>query len=98
MSTNGRIAALVVAALAGFGGLFLQGTGSNGLGLFILAVSVAIGTVFEGRYRGSKVMTQGQWQITGEHEIDHETGTILEVWYDPLTGERRYLPRGQRPG
>ena len=29
--------------------------------------------------------------------MDHETGQLLEVWIDPLTGERRYEPVGNDP-
>ena len=97
MTPNGRIAALVLAGLAAAGGFFLQGTGSNGGGLFVLAALIVIGTVFERRYRGSKAQAKGQWQATGEREVDHETGTILEVWYDPVSGERRYVPTGELP-
>ncbi len=101
MTTNGRIAALVLAGLAAAGGIFLQSTGSNGGGLFVLAALVVIGTLFERRYRGSKAAPHGrglgQWQATGEREVDHETGTILDVWYDPVSGERRYVPTGEIP-
>jgi hypothetical protein len=33
-----------------------------------------------------------QWQRTGERFQDPETGETVEVEYDPLTGERRYVP------
>ena len=98
MSRTGRIAALVLAGLAAAGGVLLQLAGSSGGGLFGLSVLIVIGTVFEVRYRGSKSAARGQWQQTGEREVDHETGTILEVWYDPVSGERRYVPTGQLPG
>jgi len=98
VTTNGRIAALTLAGLAAAGGFFLQSVASNGGGLFVLAALIVIGTVFEGRYRGRRASAKGQWQATGEREVDPETGTILEVWYDPVTGERRYVPTGQLPG
>ena len=97
MTRNGRIAALTLAGIAALGGFFLQSTGANGGGLFVLAALVVIGTVFEVRYRGSKAPAHGQWQATGEREVDHETGTVLEVWYDPVSGERCYVPAGQLP-
>ncbi|WP_460597945.1 hypothetical protein [Geomonas sp. Red276] len=33
----------------------------------------------------------GQWQPTGEKFEDPETGQIMEVEYDPVSGERRYV-------
>ena len=30
-------------------------------------------------------------------ELDHETGEIVEVWYDPVSGERRYESAGSDP-
>jgi hypothetical protein len=35
------------------------------------------------------------WELTKEKFVDHETGQLLEVWIDPLTGERRYEPAGR---
>ena len=32
------------------------------------------------------------WERTRERFVDDETGKLLEVWVDPLTGERRYEP------
>lgn len=43
------------------------------------------------RYRRRHDET-AQWQQTGERFQDPETGETLEVQYDPLTGERRYVP------
>jgi hypothetical protein len=65
--------------------------------LLILAGLIVLGTVFDARYRGRKSALRGHWQMTAEREIDHETGTILAVWFDPISGERRYLPADQRP-
>ena len=97
MTRNGRIAALVLAGAAAAGGALLWQVDANGVGLFVLSAMIVIGTVFEARYRGSKFSARGQWQVTGERELDHETGTVLEVWYDPVSGERRYIPAGQLP-
>ena len=31
------------------------------------------------------------WQQTGERFFDDATGHRVEVWFDPATGERRYV-------
>ena len=99
MTPNGRIAALVIAGLAAMGGVLLQtaSAGGGGFPLFVLAALVALGTVFDAGYLAKRRSTRGAWQRTFEREVDHQSGQILEVWYDPVTGERRYVPAGQRP-
>lgn len=99
VTPNGRIAALVLAGIAAAGGvLLLAGTGDGGgFPLFLFAALIVLGTVFDAGYLAPRRGTRGAWQLTGEREIDHQSGVLLEVWYDPVTGERRYLPMGQRP-
>jgi hypothetical protein len=36
---------------------------------------------------------KAQWQQTGERFEDPETGETVEVQYDPVSGERRYLKK-----
>jgi hypothetical protein len=99
MTPNGRIAALVIAGLAAAGGLFIQTANPNGNGfpLFLFAALILIGTVFDAGYLSRRRGGQGAWQLTPEREIDHQTGEVLQVWFDPVSGERRYLPTGERP-
>lgn len=99
MTPNGRIAALVIAGLAAGGGFLLQALTADGGGfpLLVFAVLVALGTVFDAGYLSRRRGGRGAWQLTAEREIDHQTGQILEVWFDPVSGERRYLPSGERP-
>ena len=99
MTANGRIAALVIAGLAALGGVLVQVGSAKGGGipLFLFAALILIGTVFDAGYLARRRSAQGAWQLTAEREVDHQTGQILEVWYDPVSGERRYLPTGQRP-
>jgi hypothetical protein len=37
------------------------------------------------------------WRFTGERFVDPRSGTTLEVWYSPRTGERAYVrdPSGE---
>jgi len=32
------------------------------------------------------------WRATDERFIDPETGKLVTVWYNPASGERRYVP------
>ena len=99
MTPNGRLAALVLAGLAAAGGVLVQVNSADGGGfaLFLFAALIVIGTVFDARYRGRKGAISARWQITGEREIDYETGTVIEVWFDPVSGERRYVASGHEP-
>jgi hypothetical protein len=42
------------------------------------------------RYRTRVDRTQGHWQPTGERFVDPTTGRLMEVSYNPTTGERDY--------
>lgn len=42
------------------------------------------------RYRVRVDRTQGRWQPTGERFVDPATGRLMEVFYNPATGERDY--------
>ncbi|GFO61043.1 hypothetical protein GMST_33680 [Geomonas silvestris] len=43
------------------------------------------------RYRRIEQERAAHWQKTGERFIDPETGKTVEVYYDPSSGERRYV-------
>jgi membrane protein implicated in regulation of membrane protease activity len=45
------------------------------------------------RYRRKEHNHDSQWQQTGERFEDPETGQTLEVYYDPVSGERRYVKK-----
>lgn len=102
MSPAGRFAALALAAALAIGAalLYQSGPDKGGPMVYMLGLQSAlilIGTLFEARYRGRKSARRGQWEATGERELDHETGTVIEVWFDPVSGERRYVPAGHGP-
>lgn len=44
------------------------------------------------RYRHIAHPPAGNWHRTGERFEDPETGQVVEVLYDPRSGERRYAP------
>jgi hypothetical protein len=60
------------------------------LALLIIGVLIVLSLFFEGRYRTAKTTKGEIWQPTGEKFIDPGTGKLVEVDYDPKTGERRY--------
>lgn len=87
-----RAALLLVAAALCAGGLLGWLTGHPASvpaawwgGLLLAAV------LFERwRYRPAPPPGAG-WTRTEERFVDPETGATMQVWYDPSTGERRYV-------
>lgn len=60
-------------------------------GIFVL------GTLWERfHYRGSEAGGPG-WQPTSERFRDEESGALVTVWFNPATGERRYVEQGASP-
>jgi len=53
---------------------------------------VIIGAILFERsgYRTNADRTRGKWQPTGERFNDPTSGQIVEVYYNPQTGERDY--------
>jgi len=65
-------------------------------GVYALACGalILLGTLFERwRYRRYEPTPDAGWQATGERFTDPSTGREVEVFYDPATGERRYVER-----
>lgn len=56
---------------------------------------ILIGTFFEGRYRTRRATGSG-WQTTAERFVDPTSGKLVEVRYNPQTGERAYVDAGER--
>jgi len=93
------ILAVGVAAIAG-GVILSMATGGGGIGLIIFGVVLFAGVLLESRYGRPGAPTNvppHAWELTNEKFIDDETGQLIEVWIDPLTGERRYEPAGSDP-
>jgi membrane protein implicated in regulation of membrane protease activity len=71
--------------------LIMRGTHS-GQPFLIWGAIVVIAVLCERwRYRRNEHSKGGQWQQTGERFEDPETGQNMEVFYDPASGERRYV-------
>lgn len=89
-----RIVIGAIGALCAIAGILLLVMPTHsGLPLLIVGGLVVLSLVFEGRYRTAK-SASGPWEPTGEKFIDPGTGKLVEVDYDPKTGERRYRDPG----
>lgn len=62
--------------------------------VFYLAVNglIVVGAMFfeRKRYRARVNRTDGYWQPTGERFVDPASSQLMEVYYNPATGERDY--------
>ncbi len=59
--------------------------------LVINGLLIICGILFErSGYRSQVNRTRGTWQPTGERFNDPTTGQVVEVYYNPQTGERDY--------
>ena len=66
----------------------------------IAATIVLVGILFERRRYGAAEAkpTGSAWRETSERFIDDASGRPLTVWYNDVTGERRYVdPHGNPP-
>ena len=61
-----------------------------GLPWLIGGALLLLGTLFEGRYRPRVRAGNDGWEPTGEKFIDPGTGKLVDVVYNPKTGEREY--------
>ena len=100
MTRNARLCVLALGTLALAGGTVLTVLTGGGIGLMILGGVVIASVGLESRYGRPGAPTNvppHAWELTNEKFVDDETGRVLEVWIDPLTGERRYEPAGSDP-
>jgi hypothetical protein len=89
-----RAAVLVFAGGTAIAGVVLLFAGLSGPGAYALGVGVLVllGTVFERwRYRASDPRPGAGWEPTGERFEDPQSGKTMQVFYDPRSGERRYV-------
>ena len=93
--------------LIGLGVLYLA------VGAYLLSIHVALvlaiyllvggallagSIVLERRgYRPRVDRAQGRWQRTGERFVDPSSGRLMEVRYNPDTGERDYVDADKSP-
>ncbi|HTW73321.1 MAG TPA: hypothetical protein VMD56_00175 [Steroidobacteraceae bacterium] len=78
--------ALVLAGVA----MLIAGPKLPGIELLVIGLLFLLGTLFERwRYRPSSP-AGAHWEPTGERFEDPHTGKVVEVLYDPRSGQRRY--------
>jgi hypothetical protein len=82
-----------------FGGALALGYGVPGLPLWLMIVggTITAGTLLEQvLYKPLLRDRPGAgWQKTAETFIDPDSGKLVDVFYDPKSGERRYVAQGQ---
>lgn len=60
--------------------------------MLLVAGLFFLGTVFERfHYRGAEQPGAGPWEVTGERFRDERSGRLVTVWFNPATGDRRYV-------
>jgi len=88
---RGALMLLAAACIAAGVLVWALGGGGHGLGALIFGVVLLFGIVFERwRYR-TESRPDAHWQKTSERFTDPQTGRVVEVLYDPQSGERRYV-------
>jgi hypothetical protein len=56
----------------------------------VVAGLLVIGTAFERRYHNQGGAMGPNWEPTEERFRDESSGRLVTVWYNRVTGERRY--------
>lgn len=75
-----------------------QGSWSGAYPALLGVVAIVIALFERSRYwPGRGEARRGHLSATDERFIDPTTGQRLQVWIDPATGERSYLPDGESP-
>ncbi len=95
MANGARFAGWAVGGTLFVAGLMLHAVGGNGWGVMIAGLAVIGSVLLERRYRNRALAEHrlgDRWSLTAERFIDSESGVPMQVWVDPLTGERRYVP------
>ena len=89
--TGWRVFALILGAVVTILGMLLWRTGGNPM-IFVLGVLIIIAAALEPIYGRANGKPRGAtWRATDERFIDPETGKLVTVWFDPASGERRYV-------
>ena len=95
MSGEWRPWAMTAGVLLCVCGLAVAAAG-GGPGLLIVGAVVLASVLAERSYALSRSRPLGgDWQATDERFVDPETGSLVTVWYNPVSGERRYVPDRQ---
>lgn len=94
--TGWRVWALILGAIVTVGGALLWRAGGGPM-LFVLGVLMMITAALEPIYGRAAGKPRGRdWRPTDERFVDPETGKLVTVWFEPSTGERRYVDDAAR--
>ena len=97
--TGWRSWGLTAGVLLGVCGIALWAVGGGPV-LLIIGGVVLVTAVLEpiyGQFVG-RPPVGGRWQPTDEKFVDPDSNQLVTVWYNPATGERRYVAEeGERP-
>ncbi len=95
MNGGWRSLALIVGSLLAICGLALWKFGGGPVLLIFGLVAIVTGLLepIYGRVIGRP--PGGNWRRTDERFVDPASGKLVTVWYDPATGERRYVSDGK---
>lgn len=89
--TSWRILAIAIGVIMFVCGLVVWADGGT-LILAFFGALIAVTAVVERSYGNLRSRPSGgQWRATDERFVDPETGHLVTVWFDPSTGERRYV-------
>lgn len=94
-----RILLVIIGAAAVVAGLFFIAGGGDtaaGIYLIIMGAILVVALLIERRgYRPTVDRSSGHWEATGERFVDPTSGHLIEVRYNPETGERDYVDTGE---
>lgn len=86
-----RIWAVIVGAIVAIGGILLWTSGGGPM-ILIFGLLLMISAALEPLYgRASSRPVGNGWRATDERFVDPESGKTVTVWFDPESGERRYV-------
>jgi hypothetical protein len=90
-----RVVVAIYGVLMLLGAELLMLRGVHWVAIAYLAVNgvlIAGGVIFERSYYLPRLnRARGQWELTGERFVDPTTKRLVEVRYNPATGERDYV-------
>jgi len=94
MNGGWRDWALIIGVLIALCGAALLFWGGGGF-LLIFGGLIVLTAVLERRYGAPSRRPVGpNWRPTDERFVDPETGKLVTVWFDPASGQRRYVADG----
>jgi hypothetical protein len=93
--TGSRNWALAAGALVAVCGLVLWVSGGPVM-VFVFGILMMVTAALEPIYGSASARPlDSNWRATDERFVDPESGKLVTVWFDPQSGERRYVEENQ---